>query len=768
MTATDPVCGMLVDSETAPATSEYKGKSYYFCYSGCKTKFDAAPEKYLQPTPSGLVQLGGTMPAGIAAAPATMQPAPAHSDATGVEYTCPMDPEVRQLGPGTCPKCGMALEPVEISAEEDTTELDAMRRKFFIAATFTVPLLVLMAPLFAPRVRDLIELLLATPVVLWCGWFVFMRGWASIRSGNLNMFTLIGLGTGIAYAFSLVTVAAPQFIPASFRSADGSPPSYFEPAAVIITLVLLGQVLELRARSRTSSAIKSLLGLTPKTARLVHHGREEDVPFERVQPGDVLRIRPGEKVPVDGIITDGASTVDESMLTGEALPVSKTVGDTVTGGTLNANGTFLMQAQRVGRETVLNQIVRLVSDAQRTRAPIQRLADRAAAYFVPAVVFCAVLTFIAWAVWGPSPKMAHALVSAISVLIIACPCALGLATPMSVMVGTGRGAAAGVLIRNAEALETLSRINTLVVDKTGTLTEGKFRVAAIQRTNDISQDDLLRLAASLEQGSEHPLAAAIVAAAKERDVPLSRPSHFESAPGKGVGGEVEGHKIIAGTAAFLAESGIESVPFDAGRATSVYVAVDGQAAGLISLSDPVKPSSVEAIRRLRSWGLRIVMLTGDNEQSAALVAQETGISEFHFSLLPAGKADYLRQLQTAGNRVAMAGDGINDAPALAAADVGIAMASGTDIAMETAGITLLHGDLRGIVRAIKLSRATVRNIRQNLLFAFLYNALGVPIAAGVLYPFLGISLSPMIASAAMTFSSVSVISNALRLRRAHL
>jgi Cu+-exporting ATPase len=747
---------MQVNPAKAPPQSVFQGKTYYFCHPGCKAKFDADPARFVAPPP---------------APQPTTPDAPVTSAAA--EYTCPMHPEVRRQGPGACPKCGMALEPVQITAEVDNTELADMRRRFWICAGLTIPLLLLMILEMSPA--GWLQLALATPVVLWGGAPFFARGWASLVNRQWNMFTLIALGTGTAYLFSLLALLFPQFIPASFRDHMGQLPLYFEPAAVITTLVLLGQVLELRARSQTTSALKSLLNLAPKTARRIEAGVERDVALEQINLGDLLRVRPGEKVPVDGVVTEGATAIDESMVTGESIPVEKAAGARVTGGTLNGTGSFLMRAERVGSDTLLSQIVRLVSEAQRTRAPIQRLADRVASHFVPAVVLAAILTFAIWAVFGPEPRLSHALINAVTVLIIACPCALGLATPMSIMVGTGRGAAAGVLIREAEALEVLQRVDTLAIDKTGTLTEGKPAVVAIEGINGIAENELLSLAASLEQASEHPLAAAIVKEAATRGLALRRITDFASITGKGVKATVDGRALLAGNVRFLGEAHIETgglieraqPMLEAGQSV-IFLAIDQQPAGLIGVADRIKASTREAIGLLHKERVRISLLTGDTRATALAIARELGIDEVEAEVLPAQKAEAIRKLQAAGHIVGMAGDGINDAPALAAANVGIAMGTGTDIAMESAGITLLHGDLRGLVRALRLSRATVRNIRQNLFFAFIYNVLGVPIAAGLLYPFFGILLSPIIASAAMTFSSVSVIANSLRLRRVQL
>lgn len=772
----DPVCGMKVDPEKAPAQTQYQGKAYYFCMAGCKTKFEADPPQYLAPKPQNLsqnfVQLGGQLGGIIPAAPPFAVAAPSSS---AVEYTCPMDPEVRQRGPGTCPKCGMALEPVEVTAEEAANpELVDMQRRFLVSLILTVPLLALMTfEAVSAHMGNYswLQFTLATPVVLWCGWPFFERGWASLVSRNFNMFTLIALGTGASYLFSLAAVLLPHAIPASFRDGMGRLPLYFEPAAVITTLVLLGQVLELRARAQTSSALKALLNLAPKTARLVQNGSERDIPVADIHAGDRLRVRPGEKIPVDGVIREGRSSVDESMVTGESMPVEKAVGERVTGGTVNATGSFVFEADRVGRDTLLSQIVRLVSEAQRTRAPIQRLADRVASYFVPAVVLVAAVTFVLWAMLGPEPRLSHALVNAVAVLIIACPCALGLATPMSIMVGTGRGAAAGVLIRQAEALEVLAKVDTLVLDKTGTLTEGKPKLIEIVALNGFVENQILQLTASLEALSEHPLAAAIVAAAKERNLKLQKVGDFRSITGKGVTGRVEGRIVSAGNAALLADRKIDTATLAAQAdklreqaASVIFVAMDDRPAGLLAVADPIKPSAKQAIASLHAEGWRIAMVTGDHRATALAIAKQLAIDEVEAEVLPQDKAAVIQRQQANRHIVAMAGDGVNDAPALAVAQVGIAMGTGTDIAMESAGITLLRGDLLGIVRALRLSRATVRNIRQNLFFAFVYNVVGVPIAAGILYPFFGILLSPMMASAAMTFSSVSVITNALRLR----
>jgi Cu+-exporting ATPase len=696
-----------------------------------------------------------------------------------IEYTCPMHPEIAQSEPGACPICGMALEPRGVAAEvEANPELQAMTRRFWVSLGFTVPLVALamlkMAPAMAHRFsgRDLVwlQLALATPVVLWGGWPFFQRAWASIKFRSANMFTLIGMGVAVAYLYSAVATLAPGRLPAAFLE-HGAPAVYYEAAAAIITLVLLGQVLELRARSRTSGAIRALLDLSPKLARkILAEGHEQDVPLETVQVGDRLRVRPGEKVPVDGTVLEGSSAVDESLVTGEAMPIPKQKGSAVIGGTLNGAGTLVMEAQRVGSETLLAQIVRLVGEAQRSRAPIQRLADKVSAVFVPTVIAAAIVTFVVWAVAGPQPRLAYALVNAVAVLIIACPCALGLATPMAIMVGTGRGAHAGVLVRHAEALETLEKVDTLVVDKTGTLTEGKPRLENILGLEPQAEDEALRLVASLERGSEHPLAAAILQAAMNRGLRLSEVQDFRSWPGLGIQGLVEGKEVAVGNDRLLQQLGIATpaVAGDGSADSLLRVAIDRQPAGWMAVADPVKPSSFEAVRALQAEGIRIVMLTGDSRAAAEAVAGKLGITEFEAEVLPGQKSEIVKRLQSQGRIVAMAGDGVNDAPALAQAQVGIAMATGTDVAMESGGITLLQGDLRGLVRARHLSRAVMRNIRQNLVWAFAYNALGIPIAAGVLYPFFGILLSPIIAAAAMSFSSVSVITNSLRLRRVRL
>jgi Cu+-exporting ATPase len=761
----DPVCGMSVDPHTAKHRREHGGRTYYFCSARCAEKFEAEPQAYLGPERA--------------------KAGPAPKDAI---YTCPMHPEIEQVGPGDCPICGMALEPKHVTLEDEgpSAEYVDMRRRFWVSAALSLPLLIWvmgdhllglgLGEAISRQVAHWVQLALATPVVLWAGWPIFVRFWASVRQMSPNMWTLIGLGVGAAYLYSVVATLAPGIFPAAFRGHEGQVDVYFEAAAVIVALVLLGQVLEIRARERTSGAIKALLGLAPKTARRVREdGTDEEVPLEDIQVGDKLRVRPGEKIPVDGEVLEGHSTVDESMLTGEPVPVEKNPGDPVTGGTLNQSGSFVFRAERVGSDTVLARIVQMVAEAQRSRAPIQRLVDVVASWFVPAVVAVAILAFIAWSIFGPPPSMAYALVAAVSVLIIACPCALGLATPMSIMVGTGRGAQAGVLIKNAEALERFAKVDTLVVDKTGTLTEGKPKVTTLTAAEGIGENDLLRLAASIERASEHPLAAAIVAAAEERGLKLADGSGFDAIAGQGVLGKVEGREVALGNQRLL-----ETLQVDPGdlreraerqRAegeTVMFVVVDRRAAGLIGVADPIKPTTPRALEALHAAGLRIVMLTGDNRTTAEVVARKVGIDEIHAEVLPDQKKDVITRLQSEGRTVAMAGDGINDAPALAQADVGIAMGTGADVAVESAGITLVKGDLIGLVRARRLSEATMRNIKQNLFFAFVYNALGVPIAAGILYPITGLLLSPIIAAAAMSLSSVSVIGNALRLRAASL
>ncbi|WP_289296071.1 heavy metal translocating P-type ATPase [uncultured Reyranella sp.] len=758
--AIDPVCGMKVKIEGAKNTTVHEGQTYYFCNPKCLQKFTADPVRYLKPV-----------------AAETAPPV-----APGTIFTCPMHPEIRQVGPGSCPICGMALEPAEISLDDGPNEeLVDMTRRLWIGGALSVPLVVLD---MGGHLFDLHRLLphglvpwllmaLATPVVLWAGAPFFGRGWQSVRTGHLNMFTLIALGTGVAWAYSVVATISPGLFPAGLRGADGTVPVYFEPAAVIVVLVLVGQVLELRARDATGGAIKALLGLAPRTAlRVDTNGNDAEVAIDRIAVGDRLRVRPGEKVPVDGAIVEGAGSVDESSITGEPMPVSKAVDAKVIGGTVNVSGSFVMRAELVGSDTMLSRIVKMVAEAQRSRAPIQRLADIVAGWFVPTVIAVSVLAFAAWSIWGPAPAFSYALVAAVSVLIIACPCALGLATPMSIMVGVGRGAAAGILIRNAEALERLEKVDTLVVDKTGTLTLGKPTLTAVDSLGGLPESEILRLAASLERGSEHPIAAAILAGAEAQGIASAGVEDFASPAGKGVSGRLGGRRLLLGNAALLREAGIDVAGADAradamrqNGATVVLLAVDGIVEGLLAVSDPVKDTTPEALKRLREAGLHIVMLTGDNRRSATAVAARLGIDTVEAEVLPEDKARIVQRLKAEGRVVAMAGDGINDAPALAAADVGIAMGTGTDIAMESAGITLLKGDLRGIARARHLSRATMANIRQNLFFAFVYNAAGVPIAAGVLYPFLGLTLSPILAAAAMALSSVSVIGNALRLRR---
>ena len=759
----DPVCGMSVDPHTAKHRREHGGRTYYFCSARCAEKFEAEPETYLGPERA--------------------QAKPAPKDAI---YTCPMHPEIEQVGPGDCPICGMALEPKTVLLEEEgpSAEYLDMRRRFWVSAALSLPLLIWvmgehllgLGHAIPRQMAHWLQLALATPVVLWAGWPIFKRCWASFQKLSPNMWTLIGIGVGAAYLYSVVATIAPGIFPAAFRGPEGQVDVYFEAAAVIVALVLLGQVLELRARERTSGAIKALLELAPETARRVRDGgADEEVPLEEVQVGDRLRVRPGDKIPVDGEVIEGRSTVDESMLTGEPVPVEKTRGDRVSAGTVNQSGSFILRAERVGSETMLARIVQMVAEAQRSRAPIQRLVDVVAGWFVPAVVVIAIIAFVVWSIFGPPPAMAYGLIAAVSVLIIACPCALGLATPMSIMVGTGRGAQAGVLIKNAEALERFAKVDTLVVDKTGTLTEGKPKVTTLVPAAGMDEKELLRLAASLERASEHPLSAAIVAAARERGLQLVEATEFDSITGKGVRGRVDGREVAIGNQRLLESLTIDPGPLveraDRQRAegeTVMFVAVDGRLAGLVCVADPIKETTPGALQALRNEGLRIVMLTGDNRTTAEVVARKVGIEEIHAEILPERKKEVIRRLQDEGRIVAMAGDGINDAPALAQADVGIAMGTGADVAMESAGITLVKGDLRGLVRARRLSEATMRNIKQNLFFAFVYNALGVPIAAGVLYPFTGLLLSPIIAAAAMSLSSVSVIGNALRLRTVRL
>src|ERR1051326_4306585 len=758
----DPVCGMTVDPANAAGSFEYQGKTYSFCNTHCLHRFQKDPESFLQKTDPKPVTKAG-------------------------KYTCPMHPEIIRDGPGSCPICGMALEPLVASLEEEeNTELTDMTRRFWTAVILTTPVFVLgmsdlipgqpLQQIFSMRTLAWLQLVLASPVVLWAGWPFFVRAWQSIVYRRLNMFTLIGLGVAVGYLFSVIAVLIPGIFPGSFRDAHGNVPVYFEAAAVIVTLVLLGQVLERRARSQTGAAIKALLGLAPKTARrLRQDGQEEDVPLDQVHVGDHLRVRPGEKVPVDGVVLDGSSAVDESMITGEPIPVEKHANDRVVGATVNGTGSFVMRAERVGLETLLGQIVQMASEAQRSRAQIQKLADLVSSYFVPAVVAIAAITFAVWGIWGPEPRLAHGLVNAVAVLIIACPCALGLATPMSIMVATGKAALSGILFKNAAAIEVMRKVDTLVVDKTGTLTEGKPRIQSVIATGKIEDETILRLAASLERHSEHPLAAAIVSGARNRGVKLTDATRFNSLTGKGVVGEVEGHRVAVGNSSLLEEfnaaAGDLTTQAERLRATGqtiMFVIVDEKPAGLIGVADPIKETTPEAVKQLHVEGIRIVMLTGDSRTTAEAVARNLGIDEVEAEVLPDQKVDIVKKLQNDGRIVAMAGDGINDAPALAQAHVGIAMGTGTDVAMESGDLTLVKGDLRGIVRARRLSRATMRNIKQNLFWAFVYNILGVPIAAGVLYPVFGILLSPMIAAAAMSFSSVSVIANALRLRRVHL
>lgn len=757
----DPVCGMDVDPQTAKQSSRLRDRLYYFCSASCKTKFDADPGRYLSPTPIG--------------------------DAVDADaiFTCPMHPEVRKAGPGSCPICGMALEPLMVTANAGPNhELTDMTRRFWIGLALSLPVIALemgghltgLDHILSRVTSNFLQLALATPVVLWAGWPFFVRGWQSLLSRNLNMFTLIAMGTGVAWVYSIVATTAPEVFPAAFRAADGTVAVYFEAAAVIIVLVLLGQVMELRARESTGGAIRALLDLAPKTARrLKADGSDEEVQLDAIKVGDRLRVRPGEKVPVDGIVVEGRSAVDESMVTGESMPVTKSVGDATVGGTMNQSGALVIEAGKVGSDTMLARIVQMVAEAQRSRAPIQRLADEVSGYFVPAVIAIAVLAFGAWAIWGPDPSLSYGLVAAVSVLIIACPCALGLATPMSIMVGVGRGAHAGVLIKNAEALERLEKVTTLVVDKTGTLTEGRPSVTGVIPAPGTDEDTLLRLSAGVERASEHPLARAIVQAAEARGISIPAVQGFDSPTGKGAVGMIEGQHVVLGNANFLAETGVTTDTMAAAAdglreagATAIFVSVAGKLAGVLGISDPVKQSTPEALAGLKEAGIRVIMLTGDNRRTALAVARQLGIEHVEADILPDEKSAVVQRYKAQGEVVGMAGDGVNDAPALAAADVGIAMGTGTDVAIESAGITLLHGDLVGILRARRLSHAVMSNIRQNLFFAFLYNAAGVPIAAGVLYPFFGILLSPIIAAAAMALSSVSVIVNAARLRTTHL
>ena len=785
----DPVCGMDVDPSVSEYRSEHDGQTYFFCSGHCQAKFDAAPQTYVSPEAghgpahehAGHDHAGhdrhahGEPPATAAAAPA----------GEVAEWTCPMHPEIRRPGPGSCPICGMALEPVMVTADSGPSpELADMTRRFWVGVALSFPVVVLgmggdlipaIHDVISPRASAWVQLALATPVVLWGGWPFFQRGWTSVRTLKLNMFTLIAMGTGVAWLFSVVATAAPGVFPDAFRM-DGAVDVYFEAASVITTLVLLGQVLELQAREQTSGAIRALLDLTPDTARRINpDGSEEEVTLDRVSVGDRFRVRPGEKVPVDGNVEDGRSTLDESLVTGESMPVTKTVGDTVIGGTINQTGSLVLRAEKVGRDTMLARIVQMVAEAQRSRAPIQRVADRVAAWFVPTVIAIAIVAFIVWATIGPDPRLAHALVVAVSVLIIACPCALGLATPMSIMVGVGRGAGLGVLVKNAEALERMEKVDTLVVDKTGTLTEGKPSVTQIVTAAGADRDDLLRLVAGVERASEHPLALAIVNAATDAGLSIPDVTDFDAPVGKGVIGTVDHRRVRVGSSSFLTGEGLDPSPLkmQAGRlradgATVIFVGLDEQVAGIIAIADPVKETTPAALKALRAEGVEVVMLTGDNLVTADAVARRLGIDRVEAEVMPDHKADVIKRLRAEGRVVAMAGDGVNDAPALAAADVGIAMGSGTDVAIESAGITLLKGDLTGIVRARNLSHATMGNIRQNLVFAFMYNVAGIPIAAGVLYPTFGLLLSPMIAAAAMALSSVSVIGNALRLRAQHL
>jgi Cu+-exporting ATPase len=774
---------MIVDPQRAAGSFEYQGQTYFFCAVGCLDKFKADPERFLNPPPVSLIGIqrprNASTNSGSEVKPLAIS--------RGSEYTCPMHPEIVRNAPGSCPLCGMALERRTVTLEEEENpELVDMSRRFWVSLALSIPLLLIaMSEMLAgnPIVRVVpmrsiiwIQLALATPVVIWSGWPFFARAWESIINRSLNMFTLIGLGVTVAYVYSLIATLAPQIFPASFRDQMGNVPVYFEAAAVITTLALLGQMLELKARSATSGALRALLGLAPNMARRIEvDGQDHDVALDQVHVGDHLRVRPGEQVPVDGVITEGGSSVDESMVTGEPIPVERHSGDRVIGGTINGNGSFVMRAERVGADTLLSRIVQMVAEAQRSRAPIQRLADVVSGYFVPIVILIAVVTFIVWATFGPPPRMAYATINAVAVLIIACPCALGLATPMSIMVATGKGAHAGVLFRNAEAIEVLRGIDLLVVDKTGTLTEGKPKLVSISALAGFSEDELLRLAASIERASEHPLAAAIIAGARERGIELGKTEAFASITGKGVTGRIDGKFVALGNRALLEQLKIDAAALAeeveklrANHQTVMFVAVDGKPAGLIGVADPIKQSTPQAIRELRANGIKIVMLTGDSRTTAQAVAAQLGIDEVIAEVLPTQKAEIVKAFQSQGRRVAMAGDGINDAPALAQAEVGIAMGTGTDVAMQSADVTLVKGDLRGIVRAIRLSRATMRNIKQNLFWAFVYNSVGVPIAAGILYPFFGIVLSPMLAAAAMSFSSVSVIGNALRLRRVRL
>jgi Cu+-exporting ATPase len=799
----DPVCGMNVDPSAAAATVSHIGKTYYFCSRGCADKFQADAARYLSGGGSHTTVPPATKPTSASGVPAYVCPMdpeirqdrpgacpkcgmglePETPIAAKTQWTCPMHPEIVRDSPGACPICGMALEPMTPSATDENPELREMTWRFWTSVALGIPLVAIsmlrmtsLLHFVSPHLGNWIEFALATPIVLWCGWPFFQRGWASVKFRSPNMFTLIAMGVGVAYIFSAIATIAPRLFPPSMRKMGGQPEVYFEAAAAIIALVLLGQVLELRARSRTSSAMRALLDLSPKMARIMReNGSEYDVPLDQVKVGDKLRVRPGEKIPVDGTVVDGLSSVDESMVTGESMPISKHAGDRVIGATVNGTGWLLMRAERVGSETMLSQIVKMVSEAQRSRAPIQRLADKVAAWFVPTVLLASVATFVVWFVKGPEPHLAYAIVNAVAVLIIACPCALGLATPVAIMVGTGRGARAGILIKNAEVLETLQKVDTLAFDKTGTLTQGKPELISVVALGGETEDRVVRLVASLERGSEHPLAAAIVSAAQANGMSLLPTEEFRSWTGRGVVGRLGGHEVVAGNETLLKELDIEvdelrskAEEMRQQGQTVIYAAVDGRAAGLLGIADPIKPDALKAIRDLRAEGLRVVMLTGDSQTTAASVARQLGISDFEAGVLPEHKAEVVKKLQQQGRTVAMAGDGINDAPALAQAQVGIAMGTGTDVAMESAGITLLKGDLSAIVRARRLSRAVMANIKENLFFAFIYNVVGVPIAAGVLYPKFGILLSPIIAAAAMSFSSVSVISNALRLRNAKL
>ncbi len=800
-TVRDPVCGMHVPSD-AKFRENHEGTAVLFCSESCHQKFRETPEEYLTPPSSTIPSAAESATYTCPMDPEVSRPEPGPCPKCGmalepaipitvasrIEYVCPMHPEIVRDEPGSCPICGMGLEPRTVSLdEEENAELADMRRRFWVSAGLTIPILAITMPMFllgedpwhrlvSPTALSWAELLLATPVILWGGWHFFVRGWRSVVTSNLNMFTLIGLGVAVAYLYSLIAALLPDIFPASFRNETGKVGVYFEAAAVIVTLVLLGQVLELKARSQTSAAIKALLGLAPKTARRINSdGTESDVPLDEVLPGDRLRVRPGEKVPVDGTVVDGRSAIDESMITGESIPVEKSGGDRIIGATVNGTGSLIMRADRVGAETLLAQIVSMVAEAQRSRAPIQKLADVVASYFVPAVVVIAAITFVVWGIWGPEPAMAYALINAVAVLIIACPCALGLATPMSIMVATGKGATVGVLFKNAEAIEVLRKVTTLVVDKTGTLTVGKPKLASVITTDGWDDERLLQLAASLERGSEHPLASAIVEGAQDRGAAPVAAATFESVTGKGVTGTVRDRFVALGNAKLMEQLSVDihalAADAEAMRAdgqTVMFVAVDGLPAGLLGVADPIKDTTPQAIEHLHAEGVQIVMLTGDSQTTAEAVSRKLGIDDVVAEVLPDQKADAVKRLQADGHVVAMAGDGINDAPALAQAQVGIAMGTGTDVAMESAGVTLVKGDLRGIVRARRLSRATMRNIRQNLFFAFIYNSLGVPVAAGVLYPALGILLSPIVAAAAMSFSSVSVVGNALRLRAAHV